>query len=166
MTAATTIEPDLFKQAMRKLCGSVTIVTSRNGDEICGLTATAVCSLSAEPPRLLACINRDGATYRAIARSRVFCVNVLAADHGDLASCFAGRLPLGSGSRFDHGEWLSLHSGAPALHQALAAFDCRVSSILDTGSHAVIIGDVTAIEIATTEQPLLYMNGQFGTIAV
>ncbi len=159
------IDSDQFKQAMRRLCGSVTIVTTQNGDEKAGLTATAVCSLSAEPPRLLACINRVGNTYRMIERSRSFCINVLAAGESDLASCFAGRASPTDSNRFSQGDWVNMASGTPALASALAAFDCRVSTILDTGSHAVIIGDIIDIRLGSEDVPLLYMNGQFSTLS-
>lgn len=158
-----TVSGNDFKQGMRRLCGGVTIVTTREGGKTGGLTATAVCSLSAEPPRLLACINRGGNTYRMIAESRVFCVNVLSASQQDLATCFAGMMNIGERDRFELGNWTDLDSGAPALEDALAAFDCRVSSIIDTGSHAIIIGDITAIRTQDADSPLLYMDGRFLT---
>ena len=158
-----TVTADTFKQGMRRLCGGVTIVTTREGAQAGGLTATAVCSLSAAPPRLLACINRGGITYRMIAESRIFCVNVLSADQQDLAACFAGMMNMGERDRFELGDWTDLGTGAPALKDALAAFDCRVSSIVDTGSHAIIIGDIMDIRTKDPELPLLYMDGQFLT---
>jgi len=157
------VTSDAFKQGMRRLCGGVTIVTTREGEQAGGLTATAVCSLSAAPPRLLACINRGGITYRMIAESRVFCVNVLSAGQQDLAACFAGMMNMGERDRFDLGNWTDLGTGAPALVDALAAFDCRVSSIVDTGSHAIIIGDIMEIRTQEPDLPLLYMDGQFLT---
>lgn len=152
-----------FKQGMRLLCGGVTIVTTRNEETMAGLTATAVCSLSAEPPRLLACINRAGMTYRTIAESRIFCVNVLAAEQKELALSFAGMTAGNGDRRFDPGSWDALHTGAPVLAHSLAAFDCSVLSILDSGSHAIIIGDVKDVRTQSGLPPLLYMDGTFMT---
>lgn len=158
------MDPLSFKQGMRFLCGGVTIVTSKSGDMASGLTATAVCSLSAEPPRLLACINQAGATYRVIAQSRVFCVNVLAMHQMNLARRFAGLGQPGD-RRFAEDCWTSLATGAPALDGCLASFDCVVSSVLDSGSHAVIIGDVKEVRSRSGDLPLLYMDGRFMTAA-
>lgn len=159
-----TISSDQFKQGMRMLSGGVTIVTTRHAGQCSGLTATAVCSLSAEPPRLLSCINRGGMTYGMISQSRRFCVNVLTADQADLAACFAGMLKTGAEDRFNYGEWTQAVTGSPVLETALAAFDCTVSSIMDTGSHAIIIGDISDIRVVPGGEPLLYMDGKFSTL--
>ncbi|RMF11572.1 MAG: flavin reductase [Alphaproteobacteria bacterium] len=158
-----TITAEEFKQGMRMLCGGVTIVTTKHAGQASGLTATAVCSLSAEPPRILACINRGGTTYGMVSQSRRFCVNVLTADQAELASCFAGMLRIGTEDRFNYGEWTRLTTGSPVLEDALASFDCTVSSIMDTGSHAIIIGDIVEVQVSPGGDPLLYMDGQFST---
>ena len=160
-----TATADLFKQGMSKLEGGVTIVTASQEGVPAGLTATAVCSLSAHPPRLLACINRAGTTYGVITQCRHFCVNVLSADDRDLAARFAGVGAVPPPERFATGLWGSLKTGAPVLETALAAFDCRVASIIDTGSHAIIIGDVEDIRAGAGGEPLLYMDGRFSTLA-
>lgn len=165
-----TVTIDQFKQGMRMLAGGVTIVTTKHAGQFSGLTATAVCSLSAEPPRILACINRGGTTYGMISQSRRFCVNVLAAGQSDLAACFAGMLNIGADDRFNYGEWTQAETGSPVLEDALVAFDCTVSSIMDTGSHTIIIGDIQAIHSNGARdgaggEPLLYMDGQFSTLA-
>lgn len=154
-----------FKDGMRLLCGGVTIVTSCSKGATAGLTATAVCSLSAEPPRLLACINRAGTTYRTITESRIFCVNILAAEQKDLALYFAGMTDKAMENRFTQASWAPLHTGAPSLAGCLAAFDCKVASIVDTGSHAIIVGDVEEVCTKLNQPPLLYMDGRFMTAA-
>ncbi len=159
------VSVDLFKRGMRMLGGGVTIVTTLHEDVPAGLTATAVCSLSAEPQRLLSCINRAGITYNAISVSRRFCVNVLSSTHRDLAACFAGMMDIGEDDRFAHGKWTTIATGAPVLDDALVAFDCTVSSIIDTGSHAIIIGDIQGVRNSSGGEPLLYMNGNFATLA-
>ena len=74
-----------FRRASERACASwrpgVTIVTTSIGEQRNGLTATAVCSLSAEPPMLLACVNREAGAHDPTLQSRVFCVNLLGAKH-------------------------------------------------------------------------------------
>jgi flavin reductase (DIM6/NTAB) family NADH-FMN oxidoreductase RutF len=79
-----------FRLAMRRLTGAVTLVATHDGQTLAGLTATAVTSFSAEPARLLACVNLKGSTFRAIAESRRMSVNLLAYRHLDLAQQFGG----------------------------------------------------------------------------
>ena len=83
------VTADDFRQGMRRLGGAVSIVTAANGEAWAGLTATAVTSLSAEPPRLLACVNQQGATYDTLSKGRKMAINVLGVKHKALAM----RLP-------------------------------------------------------------------------
>ena len=159
-----TADIDMFKQGMRTLVGGVTAITTMHEGRPYGLTATAVCSVSAQPPRLLACVNCGGETYPAIQKSRIICVNILSTDHEELAKRFAGMSDLAGADRFQGDDWTSGVTGAPILKNALAAFDCSVPAIMDTGSHGIVIADVQRIEMSARGKPLLYANGQFVTI--
>ncbi|WP_246519938.1 flavin reductase family protein [Ancylobacter lacus] len=151
-----------FRAAMRELAGGVTIITAAGPNGPRGLTATAVCSVSAEPPTLLVCVNRATEGHGAIDGAGSFCVNVTATEHRDLAEHFAGRGGLRGAERFLHGRWDTLATGAPVLADALAAFDCRVIQRLDWGTHTVFLGAVAATRIAAAERPaLVYRGGAF-----
>jgi len=148
-----------FRAGMRRLCGGVTIVTSFDTAGPVGLTATAVCSLSVSPPRLIACVNRAGRTYRAIAHSRQLTVNLLAVHHRELAERFAGRM--GDAERFACGRWHFSAEHAPVLEDALAAFVCRAAFLVDVGSHALIVADVVRVDLGASATPLVYLAGRF-----
>lgn len=165
-TAPKSIDAESYKAAMRLFGGAVTVLSTMANSGPTGLTATAVCSLSAEPPRLLACVNRDRFTYRAIAAARSFCVNLLHEGQAETARRFAGMTGNGEVDRFAGMAWRPGHTGAPVLDDALASFDCRVHAILDSGSHGIIIGDVVAIRRIenAAPTPLFYADGQFTTI--
>jgi flavin reductase (DIM6/NTAB) family NADH-FMN oxidoreductase RutF len=107
---------------MRRLAGGVTIVTTRLGEVRAGLTAAAVCSLTAEPPRLLACVHREADAHDLILESRVFAVNVLAPVHRELADHFGGRDDSHGPARFALGRWRSGAGGVPILADAAASF--------------------------------------------
>lgn len=152
-----------FLAAMRQLAGAVSIVTTRHGARRAGLTATAVCSLSIEPPRLLACVNKSAGAHDHIGAGGRFCVNVLGVQHVNLAQRFAGALGIEGEERFaDGAEWSELATGAPVLADALAAFDCRVHQAIDSASHTIFIGDVerTADNCGA---PLIYLDGTYRT---
>lgn len=156
---------DRFLQAMRRVSGTVTVVTITLPDGTRrGITATAFTSLSADPPSVLACVNRQtqvGKTLQCVDR---FCVNVLAAPHQPVAEVFAGRGGLSGEERFAHGEWTIAATGAPVLDGALAAFDCQLETIIEHATHFILIGRVAETMLSETDaDPLLYCDGRFTT---
>lgn len=157
-----------FRAGMRKLAGGVTIVTSidPNGCR-CGLTATAVCSLSTEPPSLVACVNRASSVAAVVEASGVFAVNVLALDQQDVAEVFAGRAGLTREERFSAGAWKQGRGGAPVLSGTCVSFECEVAEVREFGTHLILIGRVTASHVAQdNDSPLIYGNGTFLTASV
>lgn len=148
--------PDMFRAAMGRHFASVCLISTCVADEPYGLTATAVSSVSAEPPRLLVCINRSGGTQAAIREAGFFCVNILSEDQKDMAALFAGRSREARRACFDRPGWHSLITGAPVHSQATAAIDCRVAEAFDRDSHTIFIGNVVAAQEPCTGSPLLY----------
>lgn len=155
---------DAFREGMRRLTGAVNLITTAHDGKLHGLTATAVCSLSGQPPRLLACVNVIGKTFEYILQSRRMGVSVLGYRHMDLAKRFASMTSEDPAARFADSDWTTLHSGAPVLADALVGFDCTVDEIFVTPSHGVIIGEIKHVLFGEGEKPLLYANGQFTTL--
>src|SRR5260370_8529806 len=75
------VEAERYRDAMRRVPAAVTIVTTQHDNEANGLTATAVCSVTADPPQVLVCVNREASAHSVLARSRRFVVNFLSQDH-------------------------------------------------------------------------------------
>jgi len=153
---------DAFRDGMRRLAASVTVLTTRSPDgSRAGMTATAVCSVSGDPPTLLCCINRANATRAAFVEAGIFAVNVLAMGEDDIASRFATRMD--AEERFARGAWTVAETGAPILESAAAAFDCRIVQIVESGSHSVFFGEVAAVRTRGVHvMPLLYAHGGYG----
>jgi flavin reductase (DIM6/NTAB) family NADH-FMN oxidoreductase RutF len=86
---------------------------------------------------------------------------VLAAEQGDVASRFAGRDGIRREKRFDLGDWRNMRTGAPALADALAVFDCRTAGTLDWESHTIFIGSVVAARVQPGRPGLIYRAGTF-----
>lgn len=159
------VTPEIFKQGMRQLGGAVTVATTAYNGQLGGLTVTSVMSMTAEPPRLMACINKSGITFSILAKSERFCINVLSAEQIAIAERFAGLKDLKLEDRFDGIDWHEGVTGAPMIDGALACFDCTVSEMLEGSSHGVAIGDIQSVEVsAANNAPLFYMNGRFATI--
>ena len=92
-----------FRDAMRRLAGSVTVVTVSHDGERHGTTATAVTSLSMAPPSLLVCFNRDSRLHALLSAAERFCVNLLHTDNVDVSKLFSS--PVTSAERFAKGNW-------------------------------------------------------------
>ena len=152
-----------FKLGMRILTGAVNVITSAHGGRRYGMTATAVCSATADPPTVLVCVNRVTATHRAIADSRLFCVNVLRHEDRELSGLFSGAHKVDE--RFHAERWTTLATGAPVLLNALVSFDCRVVKKVMHGTHGIFLGQVEQVLVGKQGKPLLYSEGQYARLA-
>ncbi len=152
----------LFKKGMRQLAGGVTLVTTLWNGERGGLTATAVCSVSAEPPQLLACVNKAASAHDLIIASGIFCVNLLASNHVKLAWRFSGQDSIEGDARFKDGTWRKLVTGAPVLTDALASFDCKTVRHIEASSHTIFIGAIVDVAVSGG-RPLIHADGGFLT---
>ncbi len=155
--------PGEFRAGMRKLAAAVSIITADSGGRRNGLTATAVMSLTAKPPRLVIAINKDASAYAVIVGSGSFCVNVLAAEQVDIARRFAGDVK--GEERFALGHWGILETGSPVLEGAVTNFDCDLSETVDCGTHALLIGLVKRVLVNAQASPLLYADSQWRRLA-
>lgn len=157
--AETDLDPAAFKSAMRRLAGGVTVVTSRHGATVNGMTATAVCSVSADPPLVLVVLNRASASHGVVARGGAFALNFLAEDQVEIATYFAGR----DGKTFDAVPHRLGVTGCPLIEGAAAKLECVVDSQHDEGTHTIFVGSVLHAETAENA-PLAYCDGAFKTL--
>jgi flavin reductase (DIM6/NTAB) family NADH-FMN oxidoreductase RutF len=154
--------PIHFVQAMAAAAFGVSIVTTQGETGKLGLTVSAVSSVSAEPPLLLACINRKNPIAAAISNNRSFMVNLLSETQSTLAKIFAGRPEKGfEAYDFSQGEWSEDHGVAPLLLNAAANFSCRLETFHDAGTHRIFIGHVIETQ-HNGALPLVYSHRKFG----
>jgi flavin reductase (DIM6/NTAB) family NADH-FMN oxidoreductase RutF len=151
-----------FRLVMSRFAGAVSIVATGSGPaDWRGMTATAVCSLSAEPPSLVVCLNRVTGTYQQLRRHGRFSVNLLSAHHVELARTFAGHNGLVGAERFARDEWTTGTHGVPVLADALACFECHVSESVEHGTHTLLIGGIESARCADDAEPLVYHRHRF-----
>jgi flavin reductase (DIM6/NTAB) family NADH-FMN oxidoreductase RutF len=104
-----------FRRAMREFASGVAIVTCANGKERPGCTAPALASLSLSPPSLVICLERISSTLAVLTQTGAFAVNILAAQHGALASRFAGGNGVEGEARFEEGDWSAVKKNCSIL---------------------------------------------------
>ncbi len=149
-----TVERQVFREAMSRLGAAVNVITLNTEGDPTGFTASAVCSVTDQPPTLLICINRNSRSRSEIEIGGGICVNTLASHQQALSAAFAG--PLEMHERFAQGSWLRLVTGAPVLEEAVASFDCRISNIVEVGTHSVLFCEVMAVHMGEPREGLAY----------
>lgn len=157
------VTKDAYRDAMARLTGAVNVISSDGPAGLAGFTASAVCSVTDDPPTLLLCVNLASRQNELLRANGVLCVNTLATGQEEIARAFSNH-DLTMEQRFEKAEWSVRESGSPMLKDALAAFDCRIVERLERGTHAVLFCEVLAAE-AGWGAPLLYFNRAFGTLA-
>jgi flavin reductase (DIM6/NTAB) family NADH-FMN oxidoreductase RutF len=157
------VDAEQFKMGMRSLTGAVSIITTVQGGHRHGMTATAVCSATADPPTVLICVNKLAGTNAAISKSKLFCVNLLRSEDWELSTSFSGA-QTGEG-RFKSRDWTRLATGSPVLIDSLVSFDCRVVKHFVHGTHTIFLGQVEQVLLGKKGRPLLYSEGQYAKLA-
>lgn len=147
-----------FRSLIGRFATGVTVVTTVDEGVEYATTASALTSVSLEPPTLLICMNHTSGTGQAITRSRHFAVNVLAENQASAARHFARK-----GTDFSGHVVTAGRRGLPVFTDALASFECRVVEAIDAATHTVFIAEV---ETAAGRDglPLAYFGGRFGRL--
>jgi flavin reductase (DIM6/NTAB) family NADH-FMN oxidoreductase RutF len=154
-------ESQLFRSAMRLMVGNVSIVTAGVGEQRSGLVAISVSSLSAEPPKMLVCINRTSSTLSLIRDFGHFGINSLSAHHISLAERFSGVTGVKGSDRYRDAEWITLETGVSLLKDASAVFDCRLDDMIERETHSIVIGSVCSIRTNLGSPALVYWRGKY-----
>lgn len=149
-----------FRDAMARVTSPVSVVTTDGEAGRGGFTATAMCSVTDEPPTVLVCMNARSAQTELFQRNGRYCVNVLPTEHKELAALFAGASQ-NMEERYAQAEWDKLKSGLPVLRGAIVAFDCEIVDIHRVGTHNIMIGAVRDIRHRTDGSALLYYDRSY-----
>jgi flavin reductase (DIM6/NTAB) family NADH-FMN oxidoreductase RutF len=158
--SARLIDPTEFRRAIAKFATGVTVITTDGASGPAGMTASAVCSLSIEPVRLLVCISTHLPTHEALEQTKTFAVNVLGEGQEHLARRFARPAE----DKFA-GVDLVASGGPPVLKDSIAHFLCRVAERFPGGDHSIFIGDVYDFGSNSDAKPLLYFGSTFGAMS-
>lgn len=147
---------------MTRWASGVSIVTTRLGERIHGMTVSDFSGASLDPPLVTICCNRESRTAELIAEAGCFAVNVLAADQAELSDRFASSKT--EQSRFQGLETEVFETGSPIIRGGLANFDCSVVARHQAGDHVIYLGSVEAARVRDGE-PLLYFSGGYRVLA-
>lgn len=147
-----------FRLAMRRFASTVSVISTLKDDAFHAMTATAVTSLSMEPPSLLVCVFRESRFHKVLQDQDLFCVNVLYSDQAEASQTFSKPATAQDHERFG---W-STSGGYCYLADAQANLFCRNTQQIPFGSHTIFIGTVLDVIVRDSVAPLIFQNGQYG----
>lgn len=151
-----------FRHAMAHLPAAVNIVTTRGEAGECGMTASAVCSVTDTPPTLLVCIHRSSSTHAVFQKNGRLCVNVLSAEQEELARHFAGMTKIPMEERFKWDIWENATpQSQPVLKDALASLSGRITELKDVGTHSVMFVELDEMRVKEDKDSLVYFKRLF-----
>ena len=155
------VAPDDFRRVLGHFATGVTILTTTDAEaRPTGLTVSAFCSVSLDPPQILVCVDHKSQSYPALRDGSCFAVNILTSEHESVSRRFATtRL-----DKFDGVPWHPGRLGVPLIDGALAHLECRTVSRHVEGDHTILVGRVEEAGNGTGE-PLLYFRGKYGRLA-
>jgi flavin reductase (DIM6/NTAB) family NADH-FMN oxidoreductase RutF len=155
-----TIDTDAFRSALGRFASGVTVVTTcaPEGTDH-GMTASAFCSVSLEPPLVLVCVEKIATMHDAIVSCSHFAVNVLTEKQEQLARHFAEV----EGNRFEGVGFSRGAHSVPLIDDSLATLECKRAAIYPGGDHTIVVGEVQSASWRD-EKPLLYYRGGYAGI--
>jgi flavin reductase (DIM6/NTAB) family NADH-FMN oxidoreductase RutF len=156
-----TIDPDSFRSVLGRFASGITVVTTRDADgRDMGMTVSAFCSVSLDPPLVQGCVDHAATLYAALAVSTRYGVSILASEQEALSRRFATAE---STRRFDGIGYRRGESGVLLLDDALAQLECRIVASHATGDHTMFVGEVESAT-ARSARPLLYYRGGYAQL--
>ena len=150
-----------FRKVMGQFVTGVTIVTSREDENIHGMTCNAVFSISISPPSVLVSLAKKTRTEMLIEQGRVFAVNVLSESQQEFSDRFAGHHKDQEGNRFQEFPWTQAVTGAPISQGSQAYLDCKLVKAVDAGTHTLFVGEVLAAHWEESLRPLIFYRSQY-----
>ncbi|HUO83695.1 MAG TPA: flavin reductase family protein [Thermoanaerobaculia bacterium] len=155
-----TVDPHQFRNTLAQFASGVTVVTVSHEGVRTGLTVSAFCSLSLQPPLVLICIENSIRSHTVIDAAGHFAVNVLSEEQQEISNRFAS-------SAEDKFSGLATREGTmgdPLIEGSLATIQCRIVDRYSGGDHTIFVGEVIESEIAEQQNPLLYFRGGYRSL--
>ena len=147
-----------FLLAMRGITSTVTVVSTKKDSYQQAMTATAVTSLSLEPPSMLVCINHEASIHKILEKELNFCINVLKANQIEIADICSKKES--ESERFSKANW-SLLSDIPYIADSQSNLFYRCVDLIRHETHTIYLGEVIKIINKDISNPLLYKDGRY-----
>ncbi len=159
--APPVFDPRNFWRAVGQRAVGAAVVTTADAEGPAGFFALSATHLSADPPLLMVSIDARTSALAKLRKAGNFAISYLPDDAGDLVDIFTGKTALQGADRFEPGRWTRLTTGAPALVNAVGAFDCVLEETIDRNAATIAIGRLVDFASQPDRQPLISFRGRF-----
>lgn len=154
-----TVDASAFRNLLGRFASGVTVVTARGPDGVQqGMTVSAFCSLSLDPPLVLMCIDHTATMFDILTTGEYFTVNILAAHQEEIARRFAAA----ETTKFEGIGYSEIDDGV-VLDDVIAHARCSRLRSVEAGDHTIVVGEVRAASVNDGE-PLLYFRGGYSSL--
>ncbi|EST59706.1 4-hydroxyphenylacetate 3-monooxygenase, reductase component [Proteus hauseri] len=154
----------LFRDAMASLGAAVNIVATNGDAGCCGLTATAVCSVTDNPPTVMVCINSKSQMNTIFQENGKLSINILNHEQEEMACHFAGMTGLAMADRFTQPGWQNGQLQQPVLTNALACLEGDINDVRQVGTHFVYMTEIKNISVREDGDGLIYFKRRFHSV--
>jgi flavin reductase (DIM6/NTAB) family NADH-FMN oxidoreductase RutF len=155
------INRDEFRAALGRFASGVTVVTTKDSNgNWHGITVSAFCSVSLDPPLILICIDVNTGSQYALTQTDSFVVNILRDNQQYISDRFASYLP----DKFETIKYRLGIDDLPVLEDALANLECRLVNAHNNGDHTIFVGQIERVTVNDGE-PLVYFHGNYHKIS-
>jgi flavin reductase (DIM6/NTAB) family NADH-FMN oxidoreductase RutF/nitroreductase len=154
------VSGELFKSLMRNIASTVAVITTNQAGLQHGMTATAICSVSAEPATILIVVNRSTRSHPILSATRTFTVNILAEKQHDIGGRFSSKHE----NPFAGIEYRVGSNSNPIIEGVAAYIECAIASEIDVGTHTIFIGRVIGGDVSRI-LPLVYHEGEYKSLS-
>ena len=152
------VDPIEFRNVMGQFATGVTVITTVHDEELHGMTANSVTSVSLDPLLILVCLMREARTALAIQNSKRLAVNILGAHQEELSQRFARA----GQDHFDGLDLVEGPHGLPFLPGCLAYLTAQVTQVVEAGDHDVVFAEVDHCRVSPNGgAPLLFFQGGY-----
>ena len=146
-----------FRDAMGKFATGITVVTTKDNDDVIGMTVNAFMSISLDPKLIAISIGEQAAMYHTLQKTKKFGVSILTEDQKDLSMIFAKQIE--KDREIDY----VYQNGIPVINDTLATISCSVKDMFKAGDHMIFIGEVSDLTV-NEGKPILYFDGEYQKI--
>ena len=152
-----------FRDVIRHLASGVTVITASLAGEPVGMTATAMCSVSATPPSVLVSLQSNTRTAIGVAESGFLGIHLLRHAGRNIAEQFASRGEHFANINLDRDS----QTGVPLLSDVLAWLVCAVEQTVPASDHTIFVARVLDCKLKDrAPDPLLYFDRSYRQLAL
>lgn len=144
-------------EAFYKISYGLYIVSSGELNKGNGFISNSVFQVTAEPPQIAACCNKNNFTAEFIQNTGAYSISVL---QQNASVEIIGRFGYKSGREINKLDGISImtgETGVPIITQdSIAYLECRLKQTIDVGTHLIFIGEVVSADVLTDQDQLTY----------